>query len=87
MFNLKKSLCRPQRIACGAGLWWASAAAMGATLTGTFLDAAKVPVNDAVIYAMPVSGAGVKPSRGANVEQINKAFVPHVTPVAKRDRW
>jgi plastocyanin len=62
-------------------LWWASAIAAGASITGTFTDAAKTPVNDVVIYATPVIGTGPKPVRGANVEQLNKEFVPHVTPV------
>ena len=57
----------------------------GATAAGinvTVADANSAAIDDAVVYALPLtSTAGAKPARGSNVEQFNKEFIPHVTPV------
>lgn len=70
---------------CGVILTLASAAAHSASIAGSVTEASGAALNDAVIYAMPVSGAtgtaASKSARGSNVEQINKEFVPFVTPV------
>jgi plastocyanin len=69
------------RLCCGA-LTLASAAAHSASIAGNITETSGAPLNDAVIYVIPISGAaGSKPVRGSNVEQINKEFVPFVTPV------
>lgn len=69
------------RAACCAGLMSLSPWVMAGAINGTFADAGGAPVSDAVVYATPAAGAAPRPARGANVEQINKEFVPHVTPV------
>ncbi len=69
-------------LCCGATLTLASVAAHSASIAGSVTETNGALLNDAVIYAVPVSGTtGVKPVRGSNVEQINKEFVPFVTPV------
>lgn len=53
-----------------------------ASIVVTVADTSGSTVDDAVIYTLPLtSTAGAKPARGSNVEQFNKEFVPHVTPV------
>jgi plastocyanin len=66
----------------GACLLTATTAASGAAINALVTDRNNAPVNDAVIYAMPVTGAlPARPPRGAIIDQINREFMPYVTPV------
>lgn len=75
-------LCRAAHLACAVCLALVSSVTAAASITATLTDASGSIVDDAVIYIMPLtSTGGAKPTRGSNVEQFNKEFVPHVTPV------
>ena len=50
-------------------------------LTGVVKDNKGNPVEDAVIYAMPLSGAELPPPQPATIDQIDKEFYPYVSPV------
>ena len=50
-------------------------------LTGVVKDNKGNPVEDAVIYAMPLSGAELSPPQSAIIDQIDKEFYPYVSAV------
>lgn len=52
-----------------------------ASLNVTVTDKNNVPVDDTVIYAVPVSANVAPPKRGGIVDQVNKEFQPYVTAV------
>ena len=56
-------------------------AAWPANLSILVKDASGTPVEDAVAWVVPKSGAAPRAQRGASVEQIDKAFVPLVSVV------
>lgn len=73
------------------GTWraWVAACLLGAcsmvhaaSISGLVTDRNNTPLSDAVIYAVPAAAASpAKPARGAVIDQVNKEFVPYVTPV------
>ena len=55
---------------------------IGASITAQVSDTARIPVEDAVIFVMLAGGQFPnKPIRSSMVDQINKEFVPFVTPI------
>jgi plastocyanin len=67
-----------------AVLWLAFAGTViGADLSATVKDKQGGAVEDAVVLAVPLSGAGMPPAKPADeiVDQIDKEFVPYVKPV------
>jgi plastocyanin len=56
--------------------------AAAATLAARVIDASGAPLPDAVVYAMPASGpVDARPGRNAQIEQIDREFVPYVSVV------
>ena len=56
--------------------------AIGASITAQVSDATGAPVENAVVFAIPTGGQSInKPIRIGVIDQINKEFVPLVTPV------
>jgi plastocyanin len=53
-------------------------AASAATLTVEVLDDRGAAISEAVVYAIPEGHRSAPPSRGAVLDQKNRAFVPHV---------
>ena len=66
-----------------AGAWvLAPAFVQSASIDGVVTDKSGAQLSDAVIYAVPNSGTALaKPGRAAAVDQVNKDFMPLVTPV------
>ena len=58
-----------------------TALAAAASINVTAADKNNAALNDAVIYAMPVSGNVAPPKRGGIVDQVDKEFQPYVTAV------
>jgi plastocyanin len=70
------------RFALSAALVLASLGAHAATLDAHVRDALGAPLADAVVYAMPASGpAEARSGRTAEVQQVDREFVPYVTVV------
>ena len=58
------------------------ATAIAASITAQVSDAASAAVEGAVIFLMPVGGQTIKkPIRSGSIDQIDKEFVPFVTPI------
>jgi plastocyanin len=58
-----------------------SGVALAATLDVT-VNNGKKPVQDAVVFAIPLDGkVAMSPAEPASVDQIDKQYVPHVTPI------
>lgn len=58
------------------------ATVIAASITAQVSDIAGAAVEDAVIFLMPVGGQTInKPIRNGLIDQINKEFVPFVTPI------
>lgn len=56
--------------------------ANAASIATTVTDKANVPLDDAVVYVTPVSGTpSSKAARNAQLDQVNKEFVPYVMAV------
>lgn len=54
----------------------------GASITAQVSDATGAPVEDAVVFAILTGGQSInKPIRNGLIDQINKEFVPFVTPI------
>jgi plastocyanin len=59
---------------------FAARAAHGASVETQVRDARGLPLADAVVYAMPSTGAiDAKPGRAHTIEQVDREFVPYVS--------
>lgn len=75
------NLTRVLGAAFGAIILALPGAGVAATLNAQIADQKGAPLEDAVVYATQLSGSVPKPRGSVIIDQVNKEFVPFVTPL------